>query len=71
MLLKYFKCFIKPNDSKPKLKRETTPFPKQTFIDVDKWTIEQKEMKSKFENVDYEYLPNSSVLHIFQKELKN
>ena len=69
MLLKYFKRFIKPNDTKPKLKRENTLYPtKQTIIDIDKGTIYKKEIKSKFENVDYEYLPNSSILHIFQKE---
>ena len=65
MLLRFFKCFIK-NDKKPKLKRENTPYPtKQSFIDVDEGTIE---IISKFDNVDYEYLPNSSVLHIYKKE---
>ena len=65
MLLKYFSCFIKTNDTKPKLKRENTPYPKQSVIDVDDGTIE---IISKFDNVDYEYLPNSSVLHVYKKE---
>ena len=66
MLLRIFSCFIKTNDTKPKLKRENTPYPtKQSFIDVDEGTIE---IISKFDNVDYEYLPNSSVLHVYKKE---
>ena len=66
MLLKYFSCFIKTNNSKPKFKRENTPYPtKQSIIDIDEGTIE---IKSKFENVDYEYLTNSAVLHIYKKE---
>ena len=64
MLLRLFKCFIK-NDKKPKLKRENTPYPKQSFIDVDEGTIE---IISKFDNVGYEYLPNSAVLHVYKKE---
>ena len=64
MLLRLFKCFIK-NDKKPKLKRENTPYPKQSFIDVDEGTIE---IISKFDNVEYEYLPNSAVLHVYKKE---
>ena len=65
MLLNFFKCFIKTNNTKPKLKRENTPHPKQSFIDVDDGTID---IISNFDNVDYEYLPNSSVLHIYKKE---
>ena len=66
MLLRYFKCFIKTNDKKPKLRREDTPHPtKQSVIDVDKGSIE---IISKFDNVDYEYLSNSAVLHIYKKE---
>ena len=69
MLLKYFLCFIKTNDSKQKLKRQNTPHPiKQSIIDLDEFTIDQVEIKSKFENVDYEYLTNSGVLHIYKKE---
>ena len=64
MLLRLFSCFIK-NDTKPKLKRENTPYPKQSFIDVDEGTIE---IISKFDNVGYEYLPNSAVLHVYKKE---
>ena len=64
LLLRIFKCFIK-NNKKPKLKRENTPYPKQSFIDVDDGTIE---IISKFDNVEYEYLPNSAVLHVYKKE---
>jgi len=65
MLLRFFSCFIKTNDTKPKLKRENTPYPKQSFIDVDDGTID---IISNFDNVDYEYLPNSAVLHVYKKE---
>ena len=65
MFLKYFQCFTKTNDTKQKLRRENTPYPKQSVIDVDKGTIE---IISNFENVDYEYLPNSAVLHGYKKE---
>ena len=64
MLLRFFKCFIK-NDTKPKFKRENTPYPKQSFIDVDEGSID---IVSKFDNIDYEYLPNSAVLHVYKKE---
>ena len=64
MLLRFFKCFIKTNNTKPKLRRENTPHPKQSFIDVDEGTIE---IKSKYDEVVYEYLPNSSVLHVYKK----
>ena len=65
-MLKYFLCFIKKNDSKPKFKRENTPHPKQSVIDLDKGIIEKVE--SKFENVEYDYIPNSAILHIYKKE---
>ena len=64
MLLNFFKCFIKANDTKPNLRRENTPYPTQSVIDVDDGTIE---IISKFDNVEYEYLPNSAVLHIYKK----
>ena len=64
MLLRFFSCFIKTN-TKPKLRRENTPYPKQSFIDIDEGTID---IISKFDNVDYEYLPNSAVLHVYKKE---
>ena len=64
MLLRIFSCFIK-NDKKPKLKRENTPYPKQSFIDVDDGTIE---IKSNYDDVVYEYLPNSAVLHVYKKK---
>ena len=65
MLLRFFKCFIKTNNTKPKLRRENTPYPKQSFIDLDEGTIE---IKSKYDEVVYEYLPNSAVLHVYKKE---
>ena len=64
MLLRFFSCFIKTN-TKPKLRRENTPYPKQSFIDVDEETIE---IKSNYDEVVYEYLPNSAVLHVYKKE---
>ena len=49
-----------------KLKRQNTPYPtRQSIIDLDEGTIE---IKSNFDNVDYEYLPNSSILHGYKKE---
>ena len=65
MLLRFFSCFIKTNNTKPKLKRENTPYPKQSFIDVDEETIE---IKSNYDDVVYEYLPNSAVLHGYKKK---
>ena len=65
MLLNFFKCFIKTNNTKPKLRRENTPYPKQSFIDLDEGTIE---IKSKYDEVVYEYLPNSAVLHVYKKK---
>ena len=65
MLLRFFKCFIKTNDTKPKFKRENTPHPKQSFIDIDEGSID---IISNFDNVEYEYLPNSAVLHVYKKE---
>ena len=66
MLLRYFKCFIKTNDTKHKLKRENTPHPhRQSVIDLDEGTID---IISNFDNVEYEYLSNSAVLHIYKKE---
>ena len=50
MLLRFFKCFIKTNDTKPKLKRENTPYhTKQSVIDVDEGSIE---IISNFDNVN-------------------
>ena len=65
MLLRFFSCFIKTNNTKPKLRRENTPYPKQSFIDVDDGTIE---IKSNYDEVVYEYLPNSSILHVYKKK---
>ena len=65
MLLRFFSCFIKTNNTKPKLRRENTPYPKQSFIDLDEGTIE---IKSKYDEVVYEYLPNSAVLHCYKKK---
>ena len=65
MLLNFFKCFIKANNTKPKLKRENTPYPTQSVIDIDEGTIE---IKSNYDDVVYEYLPNSAVLHGYKKK---
>ena len=67
MFLKYFKCFVKTNDTKPKFRRQNTPYPKQSFIDIDEGTIE---IKSNYDVVVYEYLPNSAVLHGYNKNKK-
>ena len=67
MFLKYFSCFVKTNDTKQKLRRENTPYPKQSVIDVDEGTIE---IKSNYDEVVYEYLPNSAVLHGYNKNKK-
>ena len=65
MLLNFFKCFIKANDTKPNLRRQNTPYPTQSVIDVDEGTIE---IKSNYDEVVYEYLPNSAVLHGYKKK---
>ena len=66
MFLKYFSCFVKTNDTKPNFRRENTPYPtKQSVIDVDEGSIE---IISNYDEVVYEYLPNSSVLHGYKKE---
>ena len=65
MLLNFFKCFIKTNNTKPKLRRENTPYPKQSVINLDEGTIE---IKSNYDDVVYEYLPNSAVLHCYKKK---
>ena len=64
MLLRLFSCFIKTN-TKPKLRRENTPYPKQSVINLDEETIE---IKSNYDEVVYEYLPNSSILHVYKKK---
>ena len=58
-------CFIKKNEEKKNHKRQNTPHHRQTVIDIDNGNIEK--IKSNYANVDYEYIPNSSVLHIFKK----
>ena len=67
MLFNFFKCFIKSDNSRQKLKRENTPYPRMSVIDVDERTIDQVEIKSNYKKVDYEYLPYSSILHIYKK----
>ena len=63
-MITYFFCSKKNNDTKKKLRRENTPYPKQSFIDIDSGTIDQVEIK--FEN-EQEILPGTGVLHIFKK----
>ena len=65
MLLRFFSFFIKTNNTKPKLRRENTPYPKQSVINLDEGTIE---IKSNYDEVVYEYLPNSAVLHCYKKK---
>jgi hypothetical protein len=62
MLFVYLFCSKK---QKPKLRRENTPYPKQTIIDLDEETIE---ITSKFNEVVYEYLPGTGVLRGYKKE---
>ena len=58
MLTYYFSCY-KNSKQKPKLKRENTPYPKQSVIDIDNG--------SKFDNIEHEYLPSTSILHVYKK----
>ena len=67
-MFKCFLCFVKKNEKKTKLRRQDTPHhPRQSIIDIDNGTIE---IKSNYANVEYEYLSNSAVLHIFKKDKK-
>ena len=63
-MLKYFNCFCITNEKKPKLKRENTPYPKQSVIDLDEGTIS---IETKNDSVVYEYLPYSAILHAYKK----
>lgn len=68
-MFKFFLCFVKKNEKKTNLKRQNTPHhPRQSIIDLDNETIER--VKSNYTNVEYEYLTNSAVLHIFKKDKK-
>jgi len=58
----------KSKPKNPKLKRENTPYPKQSIIDLDEGTIDQIEITSKFDEVVYEYLPGTGILHGYKKE---
>ena len=61
-MYKYFNCF---SYRKPKLKRENTPYPKkQSIIDIDEGTIT---IESKYDDVKYEYLPYTGILHAYKK----
>ena len=64
MISKYLICV---KSEKPKMKRQNTPYPKQSIINLENGTIEQKQIKSSNSDVGYEYLPNSGILHIFKK----
>ena len=58
-MLKYFGFC----NTKPKIVRQDTCYPKkQSVIDIDKGTIE-----TKYDNVIYEYIPYSGILHAYKK----
>ena len=61
-MLKYFSCF---SYRKPKMVRRDTGFPKkQSVIDIDNGTIE---IESKYDNVKYEYIAHTGILHGYKK----
>ena len=60
-MLKYFSCY----NTKPKLKRNNTPYPRQSVIDLDEGTIE---IKSKYDNVIYEYIAYTGILHAYKNK---
>ena len=62
-MLKYFSCFSCYN-TKPKMIRQNTPYPRQSVIDLDEGTIE---LKSKHDNVVYEYIAYTGILHGYKK----
>ena len=63
-MITYFFCNKKQNPKqKPNLRRENTPYPKQSVIDLDEGTIDQTEIK--FDNIEQEYIPGIGILHIY------
>ena len=65
-MISYFLKQFKKSE-KPKIKRQNTPHPKQSIINLENGTIEQKQIKSSNNDVKYEYLPNTGILHMFKK----
>ena len=64
-MITYFLCYNKTKPKqKPNLRRENTPYPKQTVIDLDDMTIDKTEIK--FDNVEQEYLPGTGILHVYK-----
>ena len=65
-MISYFLKQFKKSE-KTKMKHQNTPHPKQSIINLENGTIEQKPLKSNNNDIEYEYLPNSAILHIFKK----
>ena len=61
-MLKYFSCYRK---TKPKMIRRDTGYPRQSVIDIDNGTIE---IKSKYDNVIYEYIAHTGILHVYKNK---
>ena len=64
-MITYFLCYNKTKPKqKPNLRRENTPYPKQSVIDLDDRTIDQVDITS---NIEQEYLPGTGILHVYKK----
>jgi len=63
-MLTYYFCYKKSKQKPNKLKRENTPYPKQSVIDIDNGSIDQ--VTSKFDNIEYEYLNSAGILHVYK-----
>ena len=61
-MYKYFNCF---SYRKPKMIRRDTGYPRQSVIDIDNGTIE---IKSKYDNVIYEYIAYTGILHAYKNK---
>jgi len=67
-MLTYYFCYKKSKQKPNKLKREKTPYPKQSVIDIDNGSIDQIEITSNFDNIEHEYLPSTGILHVYKKK---
>ena len=67
-MLTYYFCYKKSKQKPNKLKRENTPYPKQSVIDIDNGSIDQIEITSNFDNIEHEYLPSTGILHVYKKK---
>ena len=63
-MLKYFSCFSCYN-TKPKMIRQNTPYPRQSVINLDDETIN---IESKYDNVKYEYIAYTGILHAYKNK---